>query len=185
MAKSGARIAGGSSKGRILSVPADVRPTTAMTRRVFADTYISELHGIRFLDLYAGSGILTCELLSRGAERSVAVERSKNVVRILRRNLNQLGYSERVEILPMPVKRALRVLSDRNDVFDLIYADPPYSDGTSLTVDSGRISAVLKVKGLFVFEQSDQTTPSTVDGFTVEWSKRIGDTRLIAYRYMG
>jgi 16S rRNA G966 N2-methylase RsmD len=90
-----------------------------------------------------------------------------------------------VEILPISVKRALRVLSDRNATFDLIYADPPYSDGASLTVDSSRISAVLKVKGLFVFEQSDQTTVSTMDGYTVEWSKRIGDTRLIAYRYMG
>ena len=182
MGLKGARIVGGDAKGRVLQVSENIRPTAAMTRRVFADTYRSEIHGARILDLYAGSGVLTSELLSRGADRSVTVERSRIVARSLRRNLQTLGFTSRTEILIMPVNKALRVLIGRGDVFDMVYADPPYSEGSALGVDSRGIAAVLKVSGLFVYEQRAQTESAILDEFAVEWSKRIGDTRLIAYR---
>jgi len=182
MALSGARIVGGIAKGRILHVPKNVRPTTAMTRRVFADTYRSEIRGARILDLYAGAGVLTSELLSRGADRSVMVERSRFVARSLCRNLETLGFESRTEVLIMPAHKALRVLCDRGDMFDIVYADPPYAEGSALGVDSHGISAVLNVAGLFVFEQRTQTESASLDEFTVEWSKQIGDTKLVAYR---
>lgn len=122
------RIGSGEMRGRRLHAPRGgrTRPTSGRLKKSLFDVLAGRLPDASVLDLYAGSGALAFEALSRGAARAVAVERNRKACDSIRRNASELGLGGRVDVLAMDVRSALSKLRHRGDLFDVILADPPY-----------------------------------------------------------
>jgi 16S rRNA (guanine966-N2)-methyltransferase len=121
------RIVSGLAKGRRLAGPGDgTRPTSDRVREaLFSSLEASvRLHGARVLDLFAGTGAVGLEALSRGAAAAVLVEKNRAALDVLRRNVATVGLTGAV-VVASPVARYLAGTPD--DPFDVVFADPPYS----------------------------------------------------------
>jgi 16S rRNA (guanine(966)-N(2))-methyltransferase RsmD len=123
------RIVAGTARGRPLRAPKGkgIRPTADRVRETVFNVLGQWMEGRRVLDLYAGTGALGLEALSRGADRAVLVDDDREAARLCRENADALGFSGRVEILALPVPRAAQLLAQRQERFDLVFADPPYA----------------------------------------------------------
>lgn len=122
------RVIAGSAKGvRLAPVPAGVRPVSDRAREGLFSSLGGDVAGSRVLDLFAGTGALGIESLSRGAERAVFVERSRGAIRALRENLERTNLRERAEVVAADVV-AFVIGKSKNAgaPFDLVLADPPY-----------------------------------------------------------
>jgi 16S rRNA (guanine(966)-N(2))-methyltransferase RsmD len=152
------RILAGRWKGRVLQVPRDARPTSSRAREALFDILQDRVRGSRFLDLFAGSGAVGLEALSRGASAAVFVERDS---RALERNLATLGAAEEFEIVRDDARDAICALERRGETFDLVFADPPYSLEAVLLK---RIGALLAPAGKLVVQtDSDASAPEFAD----------------------
>ena len=122
------RISGGEAKGRVLKSPGGkgTRPTDSRCRETLFDILGARIGGAVFLDLYAGTGAVGIEAISRGAERSVFVEANAGVCAIVRENLKTLGYAERGEVWNLPVRAGLARLVAHEAGFDIMFAGPPF-----------------------------------------------------------
>lgn len=126
------RVISGSARGvRLAEVPSGVRPTGDRVREGVFNSLGQFFDGGEVLDLYAGTGALGIEALSRGCERAVFVERDRRAVETIRENLRRTGFEGRAEVVRGDVKRELERRSGSsgpmyNDGFRLIFADPPY-----------------------------------------------------------
>jgi 16S rRNA (guanine966-N2)-methyltransferase len=143
---------------------------------------LCDLRGAVVTDLFAGSGILGVEALSRGADRVTFVERNRKVAEHLRRSLADLGQVDRATVVQQDVARYLS--SCENDhVCDIVFADPPYRQ--PMPDDALReIRRLLRTDGLLVLERSAATAGHTVDpaslgdGFHVVKERVFGDTAI-------
>jgi 16S rRNA (guanine966-N2)-methyltransferase len=122
------RVCSGTAKGKILKSPkgTGVRPTSARVRQAIFSAVADRIGGSSLLDLYAGTGAIGIEALSRGAAEAVFVELSPTCVKTIKENLECTGLSHRAMILKGDVLKILRDLGRHNRKFDLIIADPPY-----------------------------------------------------------
>jgi 16S rRNA (guanine966-N2)-methyltransferase len=122
---SGLRIIGGEWRGRRLDFPAgrDLRPTGDRLRETLFNWLREDVPGARVLDLFAGSGALGLEALSRGASEAVFVERSRPVAQALRANLERLDAADRARVVSADARR---FLAGSPTPFDLIFLDPPF-----------------------------------------------------------
>jgi 16S rRNA (guanine966-N2)-methyltransferase len=121
------RIIGGSAKGRRLETPAGdaTRPTSDRVREALFSAWeaqLGSLHGLRVLDLYAGSGAVGLEAASRGAAAVTAVESDRRTATLIASNARTLGFE--VEVLAQPVARALA--GRPRAPYDVVFLDPPY-----------------------------------------------------------
>lgn len=153
------RILAGRWKGRVLQVPRDARPTSSRAREALFDILQDSIRGSRFLDLFAGSGAVGLEALSRGASAAVFVERDS---RALERNLATLGAEpEEFEIVRDDARDAICALERRGETCDLVFADPPYSLEAVLLK---RIGALLAPAGKLVVQtDSNASAPEFPD----------------------
>jgi 16S rRNA (guanine966-N2)-methyltransferase len=124
------RITGGEYRSRRLWAPrgASTRPTSDRVREALFGILASSgvaVAGVRVLDVYAGTGALALEALSRGAVHAVLVERGKEALVAIRANVGALGCASRVEIVAAQAARAAKLV---RGPFDLVLADPPYAD---------------------------------------------------------
>jgi 16S rRNA (guanine966-N2)-methyltransferase len=116
------RVVAGELKGRRLATPprgADVRPTADRVREAIF-SILGDVADTRVLDLYAGTGALAIEALSRGAERATLIDKRPDLAR---RNVSELGLDSRAEVLR---EDALRFLARPGEPYELIFCDPPY-----------------------------------------------------------
>jgi 16S rRNA (guanine(966)-N(2))-methyltransferase RsmD len=122
------RIISGSLRGRRLHAPARgvVRPTPDRVRESVFNILGQRLDEMTFADLYAGSGAMGLEAVSRGARRVVLVEHDPEACDVIRRNIAHLGCEDRVALACRSVDRALEEMERHGDVFDVLFADPPY-----------------------------------------------------------
>ena len=121
------RIVAGSAKGiRLAPVPKGVRPVSDMAREGVFSSLGNLVPGARVLDLYAGTGAMGLEALSRGAEHAVLVERERAAVRTIRDNLERSRLAQRAEVVPTDVSRFVTRDDKSAGPFDLVLADPPY-----------------------------------------------------------
>lgn len=119
------RVVAGSARGRRLQVPpgSAVRPTPDRVKEALFSS-LGDLHGHRVLDLYAGSGGLGIEALSRGAEHAVLVEADRTVAKVLRRNLAVTGVADRATVVVAPAERFVR--DPVGGPFTVVFVDAPY-----------------------------------------------------------
>lgn len=148
------RVITGSARGRRLMTPQgmDIRPTTDNVKEALFNILQFDIEGRRVLDLFAGTGQLGIECLSRGAREVVFVDREREALRIVRENLKTCGFSA-----PLMQLDALRYL-EQGGVFDLILVDPPYDAGLYEAVLE-RINSVdnLSLGGIILCESRLET----------------------------
>ena len=164
------RITGGNSSGRILKVPngLDVRPTPDLVKQAVFNSLGGRVVGARVLELFAGTGALSLECLSRGAARAVCVEKAERHARAIRHN--QAAVSAGPDVLEVRVQDvfvALAQLAAAARQFDLVLADPPYGEknvghrSRSLAqrlLDDPCLPQVLVAGGLFVLGHTKRDT---------------------------
>jgi 16S rRNA (guanine966-N2)-methyltransferase len=151
----GVRITAGALKGRRLEVPPGARPSEGRVREALFSILGAEIENARFLDLFAGSGAVGIEAISRGALTATFVESDRRAVAALSRNLDRLprGSHERIA---GDVDRALDDLAVRGREFDLVFADPPYSRPPEAGLLDA-IGRVLAPGGRLAFEHAART----------------------------
>ncbi|MGI9325292.1 MAG: 16S rRNA (guanine(966)-N(2))-methyltransferase RsmD [Pseudomonadales bacterium] len=159
------RIIGGKLRGRKLQFPSaeGLRPTLGRTRETLFNWLTTEIPGARCLDLFAGSGALGFEALSRGAESVVFVEREPLACRFLEENIARLELTDiQAQVIPKDSIRFLEQLDQHTRPFDLIFLDPPF--GSSLLQDSlnrvalsPHLSPHLSKEGLIYYECAAST----------------------------
>jgi 16S rRNA (guanine966-N2)-methyltransferase len=169
------RIIAGSRKGHRIDAPRSehTRPTSDFVREA-AFNLIGPVDGATVIDLYAGSGAMGLEALSRGAESCVFVESDREACRTINANLDKLRLEARV--LCQDVTRSLA--SDRSR-YDLVLMDPPYGDGPDERL-SPHLVRVLAADGLLVYETAATSEPG-IEGLTVRTSRRYGAKRLTLF----
>ena len=182
------RIVAGSVKGRKLLVPrdADVRPTLNRIREPMFTILGESLAGCSVLDLFAGSGALGLEALSRGARHAVFVEANPICLRAIRENLNRCGFCDGVHVLkatlPRDFQKVKKVIPHRVDV---VFLDPPYNAvGKTDLLEALQHFSLLKENARIVFEHFYNDASITVPAdFFLEDQRRYGDTGLTFIEY--
>ena len=168
-------IAGSARSLPLKTVPtADVRPTTDKTKETLFNILSPYVEGSRFLDLYAGSGAIGIEALSRGASRAVFVERSRDAWKCIEENLRFTRLGDRASLIRGDVMTALRRMEGL-EVFDLIFMDPPYEKGMEQEALAYLSDSALPAEdAILVVEASKFTELSYVNtlGFEI-WKERI------------
>jgi 16S rRNA (guanine966-N2)-methyltransferase len=172
------RIVAGQLGGRRLKAPAgrSTRPTADRAREGLF-SILGDVSDLRVADLYAGTGALGIEALSRGAKSAVFVESARDVVDVLRANLDELGLGERAVVLALPVERAQRRLVE-NGPFDLLLCDPPWADMASAPRNVQRLvdSGILASSATVVVEHRREQAVA-LSGILDFWQQRHwGDT---------
>lgn len=133
------RVIAGSARGRKLFAPEGnrVRPTSDRVKEALFSSLVSRfgsLDGLTLLDLFAGSGALGIEALSRGANRVVFVDSHRDSITLLKKNLQMTGFTDRAEIVQMDAVKYLQQALLHSCAFDIILADPPYADKSSVEI---------------------------------------------------
>lgn len=126
------RVIAGRAKGRRLYAPSSktTRPITSMIKGALFNILQMRIEDSKFLDLFSGSGSIGIEAVSRGALRTVFVERDSKAIEIIKKNLALCGFSLECEVYQDDVFERIRKLKHTGQIFDIIYLDPPF------TVDS-------------------------------------------------
>ena len=183
------RIIAGEHGGRRLTAPAGAgtRPTSDRVREAFFSTLatMTDLEGARFADLFAGSGAVGLEAVSRGAAFALLVEADPKAARTIRENVAMLRLGAAARLVVAKVAQVLAGPPEGGP-FDVVFADPPYALGDD---EVAEVQAALVANGwlapdaVVVFERSTRTAvrgaPLTwVDGITADRSKRYGETTL-------
>lgn len=121
-------IIAGLFKNRIITTPKGLatRPTSSRLREALFNICQHSIEGARFLDLFAGSGAMGLEALSRGASSALFIDNSRESVRSIRQNLETLGIVDHAVVFAGDVFQHMKKLAEAKQVFDIIYADPPY-----------------------------------------------------------
>lgn len=170
------RVIAGRSKGRRLNAPPgdSTRPMQDRVKEALFSSLGSVVIGAEVLDLYAGTGSMGLEALSRGARRAVFVERDRTAVTFLRKNCEAVGLGG--EVVPVDVSR---FLAQRSDPFDLIFVDPPYADSDA---EVGRIMAAvadrLRPGGLAVLHRKVGSGLSETESLVLVDERRYGSAQL-------
>ncbi|MBM4319892.1 MAG: 16S rRNA (guanine(966)-N(2))-methyltransferase RsmD [Deltaproteobacteria bacterium] len=181
------RILAGEARGRPIKAPRGwaTRPTAARMRGAIFDRLAPLLAGCRVLDLFAGTGALGLEALSRGAARATFVEESAGVVRVLRESIMALGFAGRATVLSLPVARALPRLKGQS--FQLVLMDAPYGGGELAPALAGLIRfALIDPEGWIVAVHGvREPEPLPPPGWCVVDGRRFGDSLVTTYRHGG
>ncbi len=175
------RIISGTARGRRLkSLPGDdVRPTTDKVKEAIFSAIQFDIEGRRFLDLFAGSGQMGLEALSRGAESAVFVDSSAESVRICKENVISTGFSEQSKIIR---NDALTFLSLTNEVFDFAFLDPPYGGGL-LEKALTKVCEKMSDYGTVICEHpSEVVLPEKIGDFSVHKRYRYGKINVTTYK---
>lgn len=175
------RVIAGTAKGHRLEAPPGkgTRPTSDRVREALFSSLQPRLRGARVVDLYAGSGALGIEALSRGADVVTFVERSKPVQRVIRQNLDHTGFADRADVLVREVRQALRD-GPPGAPFDIALLDPPYAtDRHELEELLELLVPLLTPDAIVVLERPTRSSaPTWPAGLNPGRVRRYGDTSL-------
>ncbi len=178
------RIIAGELRGRVLApVQGRTRPTAAKVREAIFNILGPVVPEAQVLDLFAGTGALGIEALSRGAVRAVFVEDHPGALKALWRNLETLGLQDRSRVLPLPAAAALRQLAAQGERFGLVFLDPPYGGGAAAaTLGALAGSSLLQTEVWVVAEHSRrETLPESAGILALRTLRRYGDTLVAIY----
>jgi len=178
------RIIGGDWRGRKLDFPdaQGLRPTPDRVRETLFNWLVPVIHGARCLDLFAGSGALGLESLSRGAAEVVLVDSQPQVIAALQKNLDLLQAGTRAQLQQ---RDALQYLAQCRDRFDVIFLDPPYHQGLlQPCIDSLYEQEVLTARGYLYFEANrNEALPDLPVAWTIQRQKTAGQVGYYLVRH--
>lgn len=177
------RIIAGAFRGRRLNAPKDdrIRPTIDRVREAIFSIIFERVTGARVLDLFAGTGAMGLEALSRGADYCVFVDQAAEAIRLIDANIGLCGARDRSRVFHGSADSAIRRLGSENELFDLIFLDPPYGKGTiEKTLETaGTIAGedALAVAESFVKDR----IPDSIGIWQKGLERRYGDTLVSIY----
>lgn len=178
------RITGGRWRSRALDAPRGMttRPTSDRVREALfsmlaSSGYLDDHPAV--LDLYAGTGALALEALSRGAGRAVLVEQGRDAAAAIQKNIRALDADAR--LLTTKVERALETLAGQS--FGIVFLDPPYAEVNKPPFAEilGRAAALVTAPGVLVLEHASADAPPTIENLAQDRTRRYGDTTLTLY----
>jgi len=186
------RITGGTVRGQRLAKVRwpDIRPTADMVRSSIFNILGQNLSDLLVLDLFAGSGSLGIESLSRGAKRSVFVDNSRRALAIVNKNIDMCGFRENSIVIKADLPKGLTQVKNYGfEQFDLVFMDPPYESGY---VEPTMIKLIeenlLNQSGVLVVERSTRSTddlPPMIQDLRLSQTKTYGSTLLGFYGFPG
>lgn len=184
------RIIGGRFRGRRLAgFPGNrVRPTSDRVREAVFNVLASAgaVEGARVLDLFAGTGAMAIEALSRGAAGAVLVDNDPASVKIIMKNLGACGIEDEVRVMTSDVVRAVRNLGRKGEAFDLVFIDPPYEEGLeTAAIEALEAERLVSPGGVVVVETSVRSAEGVreaeIDGLGLADERKYGDTAVLFY----
>ncbi len=177
------RIIAGAFRGMRLHGPKGdkVRPTIDRVREAIFSMLTPEVQDARVLDLFAGTGAMGLEALSRGAAISVFVDQSADSVRLIRENIGLCRAELKSRVIREPVLSAIRRLASQNELFDIIFLDPPYGKGfVQETLEI--LEEVAQADAVVIAEHYlKDVLPETLGPWTKDRERRYGDTLISIY----
>ena len=178
------RIIGGTSRGRRLSGPrgAAIRPTADQVKGALFNILADRIVGARFLDLFAGTGNIGLEALSRGATQATFVESNQTACRLLEANVRRCGFERASEVRPVPVSRFLK--HTRGPAYDIVFLDPPYqTQDAQRVLPSVGADVIIQPHGVVVVEHFHKThLDDRIGHLALVKTYRYGDTCLSLYQ---
>jgi len=181
--RSGLRVISGELRGRRLVVPPRARPMTDRVREALFSALGERVADVNVLDLFAGSGALAIEALSRGAAHAVLVDREPSAMAAIRKNLVSTKLLGRARSVRRPVSTALRTHAPREAPFGLVFVDPPYALATA------EVAAVLELLGapgwlapaatVVIERPAAERPPELPVGWVSTWQRSYGDTLVV------
>jgi 16S rRNA (guanine(966)-N(2))-methyltransferase RsmD len=168
------RVSGGEARGRRLKAPKNIRPTQGMVKQAIFNMVGPDIEGATVLDLFAGSGALGIEALSRGAAAVTFVDQQPRGLAILRQNLDALGFKDRAHVVRGDVVRWLEASPDTVRSADFVFLDPPYED---VVLDRALQALDREVSHAVVLaEHSKRQTLPALERLRVDRERHYGDT---------
>jgi 16S rRNA (guanine966-N2)-methyltransferase len=178
------KILGGEFKSRNITVPREVRPVSLRVKKACFDILRGELEGKKVLDLFAGSGSLGLEAISRGANEAVFIDSNPRCIAVVRKNISSFAIDHKSRTYVKNALQAIKSFSVRKEQFDIIFLDPPYYRGEirktlqaleeyDIVANSGYVVAFCYWKDE-ALEQSEK--------FTIIVDKKYGQTIILIYK---
>ena len=178
------RVISGSARGKALeAVPGmDTRPTTDRVKESVFNILQFRVIGAAMLDLFAGTGQMGIEALSRGASRAVFVDQAPKAVAVIRKNVAAARVQPRAEIIQATYRQALVRLQEQK--FDIIFLDPPYGGETlNSALQAVELFDILSLDGIIICESSAEDTIVCPDSLAVHKQYKYGTIRLTAIEH--
>jgi 16S rRNA (guanine966-N2)-methyltransferase len=189
------RIIGGTARGRRLQTPAKstakysshlIRPTADRAREALFNIVDQEIKGATVLDLYAGTGALGLEALSRFAQRAVFIDNNLQAIKLIEKNIELCGFSDRTLVLKWDLSKGLYFLAKQLPEirFSVIFIDPPYRKGLSAIMlhEMGKINLLSPDVLVVAEDEAFSELPSRVKELSLVDQRRYGDTGFWFYR---
>ena len=182
------RITGGEVKGRRLASfrGMNIRPTADRVREAIFNIIGQNLSGLKVLDLFAGTGSMGLESLSRGAQQAVFVDKSQQAINLIKKNIELCGYQTSGVTLKKNLDKAIPISYPLpGKIFDLVFIDPPYRKNmASFLLAELSLCKMLSSETLVVVESfKTEILPSSIENLLMEMTRLYGDTRISIYRF--
>lgn len=182
------RIIMGKAKGvRLVSPPGNrCRPTAGRTKEALFSILADRLEGARLLDVFAGSGQIGLEALSRGASEAVFLEKDGQALAAIRENVERTRLKEGFRLLPGDAMSRLKALARQGERFDIIYLDPPWPHAQKLLHEAGQVLAdLLEGDGILAIETDGEILPDNLFLPSLSWlrSCQYGTSVLSFYQF--
>jgi 16S rRNA (guanine(966)-N(2))-methyltransferase RsmD len=159
------------------------RPTAQIVKGSVFDTLYGRVQDAVVLDLFAGSGSLGIEALSRGATRAVFVEQDQKILKALRTNLNRCGVADQAEVVRADAMKYLERLIRSKKEFDVIFADPPYASKLSQRIAEAIDSAGRKICSLLITESGEEYDIPSGGSLEKKRTRKFGQTIVTYLEY--
>lgn len=158
------------------------RPTADRVRQTIFNVLGQRCDELDVLDLFAGTGALGLEAMSRGARRAVLVDSGREAAGLCRENARALGFADRVEVLQQPALAAIELLGARGDRFQLVFSDPPYASRAGAGILEA-VGPLVTEGGVAVIEhEADEVLPERVGAWAREDERSFGSTVASLFR---
>jgi len=171
------RVISGTAKGRKLFTPKshNIRPALDKVKEAIFNI-LFDVQGLNVLDLFAGTGAVGIEALSRGAAFAMFVDMSREAITIIKKNIELCGFTN-AKIFPHPVSVAIEYFGKHNEKFDLIFVDPPYLKNlVNPTLEDIAAKGILKENGQIIVEHSPKEPIKEISGLALTDTRKYGQT---------
>ena len=182
------RIIAGTAKGREITAPKGMhtRPTLAKVKEAMFGMIQFDIEGANVLDLFAGSGGLGIEAISRGAKRATFCDADRQAYSVIKANLKKLGFEEYASVNYGDSLALLKRLAAAGEKFDIVLLDPPYeTDLESRALEMLEELGLLNNGAILLCEHSQANPPRFTAGYTAKKAKRYGDSYVTFASYEG
>jgi len=182
------QITGGFLKGRKLYCPPKdldlIRPLRTRIRKALFDILGQNLSDLKVLDLFAGTGALGIEAISRGADFAVFIDSSPISINIIKKNLEKFNLLDKAKVFKLDLPKGLKILSEKfQNFFDIVFITPPYEKGLALKTLKKFPENILKKPALIIAEErTGYELPEKIGNFNLLQRRSYGETTLHIYQ---